>query len=136
MSDAGSKRVANGELAVICACALLSRIDQQDARHQILIDRALLIERRLPAEAALMSCARFTALVFALNDYIAACADVVRGPTGERDWRPVYDAQAGLRMAVDRCLASLGDRCFGVWSGGGHALAPRPGGAETIGGAR
>jgi len=133
MSAVGQKLVQSGEMAAICACALLSRISQDDPQHAILIERALLVERRLPAERGLMTGARFTQMAFALHAYIEACNAVVRFSSGERDWRPVYGAQAGLRRAVDRCLQVLGDRCFGIWSGSGASMAPRPGGALAAG---
>jgi hypothetical protein len=117
LSAAGARRVRNGEIAFIAACAILSRSDDGLPAHAILMDRARALSAGLPRPAVLMTGARFTELVFALHYYAEACAAVRRGPSGERNWVPAIEAQADLRLAVDRCLAVLGDRCFAVWAG-------------------
>lgn len=124
MSAAGAKRAVNGEIAAICACALVSRLDWDQPRHAILLERALLLERRLPPEAGLLTQAAFTRLGFKLHQYAAALEGIVRLPTGERDLRGLIHLQGDLRACVDGCLAALGDRCFATWSGLGGADAP------------
>lgn len=130
MSAAGMRRVRNGEVAALCACALISRADPGGPRHSLMMDHAERLSRALPQSGALITGARFSELIFALADHRTALETMVRLPTGERDWRAVYDTQAGLRQAVDRCLERLFERCLAVHSGAGSA-APRPAAAEA-----